>query len=375
MPSLAQLDKKEDANLNKDLQNVTYEKPKLEREDGREAVESIKYDFKDFYHSRGYIEHEPALISSGTDPTVRFIGSHISVFKPYLLAGTVPNPGYFMSQDCIRTQNVKRLFDDEYNPRWGSFFTSLGTISPASRLEDVCGESRDFFKEKLSVEGDNIRIRVSSKDKDLLEASRKVFTDDRLEVDTQTENYYRHKIGIDGVWGRNFNVALRNANGEGFSDVGNVILIENSGKKLGVELALGATTILKQIYNIEHVNDFYPVIGLQKLDPNIGRKLEDAMIVSVTLLREGLEPNASDNRGRILRTYMRSISYLRERAGLPISEIESVLNQFEQKQFITDNPSASNKIIEYLKVYERTLLSKGAQTPEDKQVLSALKSK
>ena len=213
---------------------------------------------------------------------------------------------------------------------------------------------------------------MNSQDNDLLEASKDVFQEDNLEVDTQQETYYRHKIGIDGVWGRNFNIALRNASGKGFSDVGNIILIENGDKQLGVELALGATTILKQIYNIEHVNDFYPVIGLPQIDPKISRKLEDAIIVSITLLREGLEPNASDNRGRILRTYMRSILYLKERAGLSMDKVESVLRQFEQEQFATTDPSAFSKITEYLREYEQGLISGGAKTPEDKVILSAL---
>ncbi|MFA6408368.1 MAG: hypothetical protein WCW36_02805 [Candidatus Paceibacterota bacterium] len=358
----------------KNLENPVYQKPisSIEREQGPELVETLEDDFKDFFRARGYEEHEPVLISSGIDPTVRFIGSHISVFKPYLLSETVPTPGYFMTQDCIRTQNVKRLFDDEYLPHWGSFFTSLGTISPSDRLNDVCGESLSFLKEKLDINANDIRVRVSSKDIDLHETSKKVFHEDNLEVDTQRETYYRHKIGIDGVWGRNFNIALRNANGEGFSDVGNIILIENNEKKLGVELALGATTILKQIYNIEHVNDFYPVIGLPKLDPRISRKLEDSIIVSTTLLREGLEPNASDNRGRILRTYIRSILYFKERTGLSMDTIEDVLKRFEQEQFGANDSSASNKITEYLREYEQGLVSSGAKTPEDEVILSAL---
>ena len=81
---------KEEANLDKDPHNIVYERPVLEREHGREAVESLKEDFSSFYNAHGYEEHEPVLISSGIDPTVRFVGSHISVFKPYLLSDTVP---------------------------------------------------------------------------------------------------------------------------------------------------------------------------------------------------------------------------------------------------------------------------------------------
>src|SRR5690606_8562235 len=99
-------------------ENVVYKRPSLEREQGPEVVEKLASDFKDYYRSLGYAEKEAVPISSGVDPSVRFIGSHISVFKPELLDGSVPTPGEFIVQDCVRTQNVKKIFDDTYLPRW-----------------------------------------------------------------------------------------------------------------------------------------------------------------------------------------------------------------------------------------------------------------
>jgi hypothetical protein len=231
----------------------------------------------------------------------------------------------------------------------------------------------DFLTSVLSVSQDNVAIRINSKDQDLVEAAQQGFPAAIHEIDTQPDKYYRHQIGVEGVWGRNFNLALRNANGEGFSDVGNIILIERADKKLGVELALGTTTILKQIYNVDHVGDFYPITGLETLDPRIGRKLEDALVTSTILLREGLMPNASDNRGRILRTYMRSILYLRERAGLAQEQLRAVAERFEQNQFKGNTSEAAEKICSYIEQYQKELLSPGGvKTAEDKVILAAL---
>lgn len=354
-------------------ENLIYKRPTIEREQGPEVVERLAEDFKNFYQRLGYEEKEPVLISSGFDPSVRFIGSHISVFKPALLNRSIPSPGYFMVQDCIRTQNLKRMFDDEYLPRWGSSFTSLGNVAPAERLTEVSKEIADFLTSSLGVSPENIAIRVNSKDVDLAEAAKRAFPGSTHEVDTQPDKYYQHQIGIEGVWGRNFNLALRNAKEEGFSDVGNIILIEQADKKLGVELALGATTILKQVYNVEHVNDFYPVTGLESVDPRIGRKLEDALITSSILLREGLKPNASDNRGRILRTYMRSVLYLQARAGLTEEQLRAIAQQFERRQFKTETVETSEIILGYVEQYRKELQSPGGvKTPEDKVVLAAL---
>lgn len=356
----------------KDPSNLVYEKPLFVRENAAEYVESIKNDFKNFYASLGYKEQQSVPISSGIDPTVRFIGSHISVLKPYIIEQTIPTPGCFINQNCIRTQNVNNLFNDDVASRWGSSFASLGAISPEVRLNEVCHEAFRFLEDIQGIKKEDIRIRVSSQDQDLMSACTGHFSPDNIEVDTHQPPYYRHKIGVDDVWGRNFNIALRNASGEGFSDVGNIILIENAEKKLGVEVALGASTILKQVYNLEHVNDCYPVTGLPNMDPKVSRKLEDAIIVSTILEREGLEPSSTGNRERILRTYVRSLSYFRSRANITLEELSKVIYDFETRQFKESETNVSGKIVGYVRHYEEELLAGSPKTPEDKIIKEAL---
>lgn len=362
----------EDPSKEKDPSNLVYEKPLFVRENAAEYVESIKNDFKNFYASLGYREQQSVPISSGIDPTVRFIGSHISVLKPYIIEQTIPTPGYFINQDCVRTQNVNNLFNDDNASKWGSSFASLGAIAPELRLNEVCHEAFRFLEDIQGIKKEDIRIRVSSQDQDLMSACTDYFSPDNIEVDTHQPPYYRHKIGVDGVRGRNFNIALRNPSGEGFSDVGNIILIENTEKKLGVEVALGASTILKQLYNLEHVNDCYPVIGLSNIAPKIRRKLEDAIIVSTILEREGLEPSATGNRERILRTYIRSLSYFRSRLKLTLDELSKIIYDFETRQFKESETSVFKKIVDYVRQYEEELLSGNQKTPEDKIIKEAL---
>ena len=100
-------------NFNKnETEHNVYGREKFLPEIAKEHVESLVTDFKEHYASLGYQEEPPVQISSGVDPTVRFIGSHISVFKPYLAEGIAPNPGLFMRQDCLRTRNADKLLDD-----------------------------------------------------------------------------------------------------------------------------------------------------------------------------------------------------------------------------------------------------------------------
>jgi hypothetical protein len=350
-----------------------HKQEKFERENAHEIVEKISGDFNECYSNAGYIEKESVPVSSKVDPTVRFIGSHISVFKPELLDGTIPEQGEFMVQDCLRTKNVQGLFDDEFVPGWGSSFTSLGALVTPDKLNEATERQLKFFTEKLGISVDDLRMRVSSADKDLLDSCLDYLPEKSLEIDTQAEAYYQHVIGIEGVRGRNYNMALRNPNGEGFSDVGNIILLENDDRVLGVETAIGSSVVLKQLYNLEHVNDCYPLVGFESIDPQFRRKLEDAVIVSTRLLKEGLFPRGSDNRERILRSYLRSILYYSLRTGTSLEYIGEVAREFEQKQFSDNDTNTSEQIVSILSEYDADLRNGNVNGKEDKIIAAELK--
>src|SRR3989338_10446863 len=254
MPEIfkSNFDKNEQERKNEAGRNV-YDKEKFLPETAKDRVESLVADFKDYYSLLGYKEEPPVQISSGVDPTVRFIGSHVSVFKPYLNKNNVPTPGIFMRQNCLRTRNVNKLLDDDYFPNWGSYFPSIGAITPPERLDEACDETFNFFEKRLAISPENLLIRISSADTDLIDVCKRRYRERNLEIDSRKPEYYRHNIGIEGVRGRNFNIALRNTNAEGFADIGNIILLEDAQKQLGVEIALGSTTILKQLYGLDHV--------------------------------------------------------------------------------------------------------------------------
>jgi len=351
-----------------------YGKEKFSQETAKEHLESLINNFKGYYSSLGYKEEPPVLISSGIDPTVRFIGSHISVFKPYLTENRVPSPGLFMRQDCVRTRNADRLLDDSYFPNWGSYFPSIGAITPPKRLNETCEETFDFFEKKLGISPENFLIRINSKDVDLMDVCKKHYKDANLEVDTRKLDYYRHKLGMEGVWGRNFNIALRDSNRDSFSDIGNIILIESAERQLGVEIALGSTTILKQLHGLDHVQDCTPVAGLNLESEAIKRKFEDSIITSTVLYREGLRPFGQHNRSRILKQYVRSLSYFRAKSKLGIGSLSQIISGFEKREFPESTERIYDIIVESVKAYENELFSKKDLTDDEKKIKDALKS-
>lgn len=350
-----------------------YSSPRFERDNAKEVVDQFCEKFRGHYIINGYQEKEAVSVSSKVDPTVRFIGSHISVLKPELITGTIPKHGEFIIQDCIRTKNVKGLFDDSYIPDWGSSFTSLGALLPKDSLDKATEDQIHFFTQTLGIDVENLRMRVSSRDSDLLASCLKFLPAESLEIDTKDPNYYRHVIGIEGVQGRNYNMALRNPSGDGFSDVGNIISLENIDGTLGVETAIGSSVVLKQLQNLEHVNECYPITGLEDVDPPFKRKIEDALIVCTTLSREGLQPRGSDNRERIMRSYMRAILYYSARTGIGLDELKGVASAFEKAQFSTTDCPSAELIFEQLALYAYDIHKGIINGKEDEILASVLK--
>lgn len=344
-----------------------YGREKFSPEKAGENVGLLVEEFKNHYSSLGYIEHPPVLISSGIDQSVRFIGSHISVFKPYLSGEKIPDPGFFMRQDCIRTKNADRLLEDDYFPNWGSYFVSLGTLTRPERLMEVCDETFNFFEHRLEISPENIKIRINSSDLDLMAACNKHYGHSNLEIDTKKIEYYRHKIGVEGIAGRNFNIALRDSNSEAYSDVGNIIIYENNQEKLGIEVALGSSTILKQLYGLEHVQDCNPVFELKTDNEAIRRKFEDAIITSAVLFREGLRPFGQHNRNRILKQYVKSLSYFRAKSGMSLDELAGAVSGFETREFSESDERIASVLIEFVKSYENELIVKKDLTESDKK--------
>lgn len=342
----------------KEVAHNVYGKEKFLAEDAKKHVESIINHFGEHFGSLGYKEEEPVLISSGVDNSVRFIGSPISVLKSYFMEGKIPNPGIFMHQDCIRTKNIDKLLDDDFNPAWGSYFPNMGAIARPERIYEGCMETFDFFEKKLNISPENMLVRINSMDQDLLEVCRKRFGENNLEIDKKDLNYYRHKLGIDGVWGRNCNIALRNADGNGFSDVGNLIIIENENSQLCLEVAIGPSTSLKQMYGLEHVQDCTPVSGLELIDEKYRRKFEDTIVTSAVLFREGLRPFGKNTRNRILKKYLQAINYFRVKCNLSMDELSVIISDFEKRQFGEFNESISLVMIEFVKSFEKNSFNK-----------------
>jgi hypothetical protein len=327
--------------------------------------------FQAHYRDLGYQSQPGIPISSRVDPTVRLIGSHISVLKPFVFNGNIPRPGVCIVQNCIRTHSLRHAFNDGHCPKWGSYFPSLGALLQG---QDAASATRDLlgYLKRLGIDTDRVLVRVSSSDMDLLEVCATVLPHDSVEVNTRPPEYYRHSIGEPEVSGRNFNIAVHNAKTNTYEDVGNIIHLTTTTGCSCIETAVGASVLTQHVRGLAHVLDCHPVPGLTHDIPNLTRKLQDSMLVSIALFREGLRPGASSNRARILRSYIRVLVYLAARLNIDPIDLERMMTYLEIEEFRPDAPYATLAVLEYARSYVKILLHATSLTEEDATVKAAL---
>ncbi|WP_346854957.1 hypothetical protein [uncultured Draconibacterium sp.] len=310
-------------------------------------IDTICNKFTEYFSSFGCIWEDSVLVSSGIDPTVRFIGSHISVFKKYLIDTELPTNGVMIVQDCVRTKNLKRYSDDEFYPSWGSFFTSIGALVPFNQIEEIANLTINFLYSVLEIKENDLILRVNSKDRDLYRLAEKTIRNKELiEVNAKNIEYYRHKIGLESVFGRNFNYALLNRiNGE-IEDIGNFIILEKNGVPHSIEIALGTSTIIKILHSFSHVLDCYPLVLQlnESVNEALRIQIEDCIITSSKLLSEGLLPSNKHNRNRILKKYILRIDEIKSTLGLNGNNLLNSIFDYEIEERRINTP-----LFEYLK--------------------------
>jgi hypothetical protein len=295
----------------------------------KEELNQISESFSGLFFGANYHHIPSATITSGIDASVIFVGSHLNIMKDYFRGVALPREGVFAVQPCLRVQNLRSIYDDCKPPTFLSYFPSMGALLEGNQRDSQFEVTRDYLQEIVGFSPEDIKYRVSGKDEDLVALLLRFVPKERLELDSRPPKYYTHVIGEEGVTGRNFNFALRNQATGDFSDVGNFIILEDAQKRFDgeiVEVALGASNILRQKKGYEHVAECYASTELLSNTNHYSEqiKLIDATLASLVLIMEGLRPNGSKNPNRILRNYVRAILFLVKRLKLSPLDFHSI---------------------------------------------------
>lgn len=305
----------------------------------------IKNSFSNYFIGLGYQEHKSVPITSPDDHSVQFIGSTTNVFKPYIINNSlIPKKGLFLIQRCLRSQNAKFFWNDDVFPEWASYFTELGLITTSDNMMSLIKDSIKYFIDVLKIEAERMCLRVSSQDQDLLKYIKQ--TSLEIKINDMPIKHYRHKYGLSGVVGRNFNFGIRMNRGDIIKDIGTLVLIEKVNKPIAVEMGFGISNLLARYYNLINAIESATISMIIPFKPGFRSKFADALSASVVMLKEKVRPSG-EGRGRILRTYLYAVRDLAEKSGFSIDDILQFAMDYEELEY-EETSFVADKMLEFL---------------------------
>ncbi|MCL2468915.1 MAG: alanine--tRNA ligase-related protein [Alphaproteobacteria bacterium] len=308
--------------------------------------------FRMHFQNAAMAEIPPGNLIPETDKTVLFTGSTISTLKPLLMEETIPPQGIFMIQQCLRTQNAVSIQDESFTPCWSSAFISTGTLSHYKDLDKISALFWSFLTQRLELDQSKIRVHITNTDSDIAHYWKAAGLEQHLVFDTKNPVYYTHKYGIDGVRGRNCNIAIQDPYSNEYKDIGNIIVIETDKKKLAVEMAYGVETAISRILGFPTPIHAAPMAEFLPTHTSAELKITDALAASVLILNAGIKPVATGGRGRMLRRYLQGIAELQ-----PYTDISSIDFQKAAESFEVHNLGKKSNvglfIVKYLEDYRK----------------------
>ncbi|MET9760106.1 hypothetical protein ABZ016_13785 [Streptomyces sp. NPDC006372] len=219
-------------------------------------------------------------------------------------------------QPAVRTQNLKALGDATTPFTWGGYFTNFSVVLPAGAGAVPAENTRAFFLDRCGFAPEDVLIRASRAHSSLFPAIEVFAEKVRVEWDSRPPKYYTHTVGLPGVHGVNFNVALRHPLTGQYDDVGNYIDFTCDGAgsvtEPFTEIGFGDTTVLRARLGLDHVLDAFAFPRPLTAGYWSNRHAQDAFLVSAVLWSEGLRPCNKNARTKLLRKYLeacRSVVY------------------------------------------------------------------
>lgn len=312
----------------------------------------IEENFKSFFSSKGYIEESDVKLTSKVDTSVFLVGSTISVFKPLLLNEKNSGVGHYLVQRAIRTRVLKDLYETNSKSEWSSFFTAIGILTSYNNLNNLVKDVFDFLIIGLKIPTSSLLIRVNSNDFEFTKTLQRYKSVLLIESDSKPINYYKHNYGLSnqGIYGRNFNIAIKDQKTSLFCDIGNIIIIEDSVKKYGIEFAAGISAILSRLNGHNHTVKSSLIASLLQINTDFEYKFADCLSVVANLLYEDTFPNSSNMQGRILKKYITGMFYYSILLKYSVNDICQLINNYIFIEYST-KIDFSERIIKFYNGY------------------------
>lgn len=300
----------------------------------KEKLTLIQNEYTTFLREKGYNENKPVKITSGVDKSVVLVGSTISVLKPKLLNNSIHKNGEFLFQRAIRTQPLKVMTVNQTS-EWSSYFDATGLLVPQNLGEKLVYDVLFFLINKLNLSKDDIMIRINCNDTDLMGIVKNVRDMCNVEMNTREEKYYKHRYGLDeyGIYGRNFNIALKDKKACEYKDIGNIIIIENQNKKFGIECAIGLNALLMRMEGLKTSIEASSISDIVKLKSPTQHKFADCLSVVSHLAYENVEGLKKRNPIYLYRKYLKYLEYWSEELNLKREDVIAMIKNYLKMEY------------------------------------------
>lgn len=178
-------------------------------------------------------------------------------------------------------------------------------------------------------------IRINCNDTDLMRIVKNVSDMCNVEMNTREEKYYKHRYGLDeyGIYGRNFNIALKDKKACEYKDIGNIIIIENQNKKFGIECAIGLNALLMRMEGLKTSIEASSISDIVKLKSPTQHKFADCLSVVSHLAYENVEGLKKRNPIYLYRKYLKYLEYWSEELNLKREDVIAMIKNYLKMEY------------------------------------------
>lgn len=307
-----------------------------------EYLNRVEGSFDQHFSQRGYKREEPVAVSSQIDPSVDLVGSKISALKRYVLNENIPPEGLYLIQDCFRTRGMKEL--KTVSPsKFGSCFRTMGTLTNPD-VEKVVFDTFDYLVNGIGIKPRDLLIKINADDRDLLVATSSVAGNIRRQ-ENAVDAHYQHRYGLDdqGIFGRDFNIAVRVRETDEFTSVGTVVLMEQNHRGIAVDMGIGNLSLARCNFGkdntlaVSRMADVFPIDSIER------QRFADSLIGLALLQKEGVH-NLSSHANREAKTlrwkyrkYEEAVEYWKSQLGLSDEQVLEYMKRYIDLEFKKNN--------------------------------------
>lgn len=315
----------------------------------KEKVKTVRNAFIENFRNKGYIRNECVKISSGIDESVTFVGSGISVLKPKLLHQTISSQGEFITQKAIRTQSLKDIYNVDKINEYYSYFEALCALRQYNDISVLIKDTFDYLRNQLRIDDKNIKIKISTDDIDLLQAVKDNDLGKMLETDTMELDYYRHKYGLDeqGIYGRNFNIAILDKSDMSFKDIGNIIAIESTDKPYACEFAVGVQPIVMRTNGLNLSIESSYIADILSLETPEKIKFAECLVIVANLIYEDILDIKKRYPVYLFKKYHKAMNYWAEKLEFNSEEVAGFIESYLRLEY--NKPDISIKSLKLMR--------------------------